>query len=206
MKRKRMPHWIWPAFWGLKGKSKEKAIAEYYYEGEELDRKVAKIEHSGDRLKEKNLDIDLQYEKISRFEYDLAQTDFIKDKNERKLRQLEVKKEHNQINEIDYEKESALLNNEPWVNIVAVNFDEGNPQYGGFELDWNDAFIEMLHDAGYTEPTEEQTVNTWMNDLCKHIALEEFDGIGDFNEQLDERDRSSHVTTIKIDNERFSKE
>jgi len=65
---KKIPFKMLPVSWGLKGKSYKMAEANYLYEGEELDRKLAKIEYNGNDLKKENLKIDLKYEKISELE------------------------------------------------------------------------------------------------------------------------------------------
>ena len=51
---------------------------------------------------------------------------------------------------------------------------------GSFELDWNDQFVEKLKEAGYTGPTPDIIVNQWFMEVCRNIALEEFDGTGNF--------------------------
>lgn len=60
-----------PASWGLKGKARAKAEAEYYYEGEELEKVLAGIDAKTDEDKViAELDIDLKNEKISQADYD----------------------------------------------------------------------------------------------------------------------------------------
>jgi hypothetical protein len=41
------------------------------------------------------------------------------------------------------------------------------------ELDWNDKFVEMLHENGYKGESDEVVVNTWFNDLCRTVLLQE---------------------------------
>jgi hypothetical protein len=68
------------------------------------------------------------------------------------------------------EKAMADLNGEPWVGVLSTNIDVKNPRSGYFELDWNDKFVDMLRNAGYTGSNSEEIVDRWFNDLAKNIA------------------------------------
>lgn len=59
---------------------------------------------------------------------------------------------------------------EPWVSVVDTNFDEGNPNQGFMELDWNQPFVEFLKTHGYAGATDEEVVDKWFTDLCKNIG------------------------------------
>ena len=60
-----------PASWGLKGKSRARAEAEYYYEGEELEKVLAGVDAETEEDKNiAELEIDLKNEKISKADYD----------------------------------------------------------------------------------------------------------------------------------------
>ena len=59
---------------------------------------------------------------------------------------------------------------EPWVNVVNTNFDEGNPNQGFMELEWNKPFIEFLRKHRYEGATDEEVVDKWFTDLCKNIG------------------------------------
>lgn len=60
-----------PASWGLKGKSREIAEAEYYYEGDDLEKRLAEINASTELDAEvAKLEIDLKNEKIGQAEFD----------------------------------------------------------------------------------------------------------------------------------------
>ena len=65
-----------PASWGLKGKSRQVAEAEYYYEGNELEENLAEIHADTDldRAMAK-LDVRFKNEKIGKYEYDKAVAD-----------------------------------------------------------------------------------------------------------------------------------
>ena len=66
-------------------------------------------------------------------------------------------------------KENAIG---PWVDVVKVHFDPSNPTQGYFELDWNDDFVGLLGEAGYSGPTPEAVVDLWFNDLCRSVAVD----------------------------------
>lgn len=70
-KKTKLPFSMMPASWGLKGKARARAEAEYYYEGEELEKVLAGIEAETENDKLiAELDIDLKNEKISQADYD----------------------------------------------------------------------------------------------------------------------------------------
>lgn len=64
-------------------------------------------------------------------------------------------------------KETAMG---PWVKVIEVHFDKDNPQRGYFELDWNDDFVGLLGEAGYSGDSNEAIVDLWFNDLCRSVA------------------------------------
>jgi hypothetical protein len=67
-------------------------------------------------------------------------------------------------------KVSPKDSNEPWVNVINTNFDQGNPNQGFMELDWNQPFIVFLKEHGYTGKNDEEIVDKWFTDLCKNIG------------------------------------
>ena len=71
MKKKKIPFSMMPASWGLKGKSRAIAEAEYYYEGEELEQVLAEINAETDVDKQiAKLEVQYKNEKIGRIEYE----------------------------------------------------------------------------------------------------------------------------------------
>lgn len=87
------------------------------------------------------------------------------DKLREKLVRLLKKKDEQQI-----EKDSATKKGEPWVKVIKVEVDPANPTEGHFELDWNDHFVTMLVNAGYSGRNSDEIVDQWFNDLCNGIA------------------------------------
>lgn len=72
MKKKRLiPFKFLPAAWGLTGKSRELAEAEYYYDGYELEVQIASINAKDEKAKKLAiLEQDFLYKKISEFDYE----------------------------------------------------------------------------------------------------------------------------------------
>jgi hypothetical protein len=70
-------------------------------------------------------------------------------------------------------KTAATANKEPWVAVLETHVNSENPRNGFFELDWNEYFIVMLRNNGYTGSTDEELVDAWFQDLCREIGNEE---------------------------------
>ena len=66
---------------------------------------------------------------------------------------------------------------EPMVRVIQVNVNPENPKNGFFELDWNDEFVNMLKQNGYTGESQEEIVDRWFQSLCRTIGNEQ--GLGD---------------------------
>ena len=70
-KKSKLPFSMMPASWGLSGKTRAIAEAEYYYEGEELEEILAQINAETDSDKElAKLEVQLKNEKIGQYEFD----------------------------------------------------------------------------------------------------------------------------------------
>ena len=130
-----------PASWGLNGKSRLRAEAEYYYAGEDLEKKLAVIDADNE--------------------------------DEAQIAELRVDLKNENIGKVEFEKKVANLKEEPWVNVLELGVNPENAQAGYIELDWNDHFIEMLHNNGYTAANDEEIVNKWFNDVCRTVLVQE---------------------------------
>ncbi len=176
-KNKLIPFWIWPGSWGLKGKTREIAEAEYYYSGEALDRKLAEIEYGHDELelKKQNLLIDVKYKIKTALEAEEETVKLmIKDQKQQKLELLQLQKKHGKISQNEYERQRANLLGEPWVGVKTTEFDAKLGINGfSFELDYNEHFVNMLKQHGYKGSVSEQLVENWFKDLATAIAFEE---------------------------------
>lgn len=123
----KLPYWIYPSFWGLKGKAKQKQIAEYYLEGFELDKTLLDIDYEPDttEYKEKNLAILKKYNKINDIEFDIKMLEirhFNKETNEYKKEHLAILKKYNQID--DYEFDIQMLKLE-YINHELKDYKSG---------------------------------------------------------------------------------
>ena len=70
------------------------------------------------------------------------------------------------------EKEKATAKGEPYVKVLNIDMEEGNPGQGYFELDWNKPFVEKLRASGYTGETENDIVDAWFTTLCRSVSNE----------------------------------
>lgn len=178
MKRNKLiPFSCWPAAWGLKGKTREIAEAEYYYSGEELERRLAEINYRNNELelKKQNLLIDVKYNRKTQLEADEELIKLtIKDQIQQKLELLLLQKNNGKLTENEYDRQRADLLEEPWVGVKTSGFDPERGVNGfSFELDYNEHFVNMLRKNGYRGAASEQLVESWFNDLATSIAFEE---------------------------------
>ena len=172
-----------PGHWGLTGKTREIAKAEYELTGYELEEKLLSLKEDELDPKDfykKSLDVKLKHKKLTEEEYYRALAEKIEDEGKRNLALLELDYKAGKVDKFDYEKKAATLRGEPWVIVLNMDFSKGSSLEGSFELDWNEFFVEKLKAEGYTGPTPDNIVNQWFMELCKNIALEEFDGTGNF--------------------------
>jgi len=180
----KLPFGMLPAHWGTAGKTREIMKAEYELEpGYDLDVKLLSIkkdEFSEDEMARKCIELDKKYNRISESEYHRKLADLIKDEKTKELAILELDYREGKISELTYNKTIATLKGEPWVTVLSMDFGGKGALEGSFELDWNDFFVKNLEKEGYVGPTPDNIVNQWFMEVCKNVALEEFDGTGDF--------------------------
>ena len=166
--------WL-PASWGLKGKSRELAEAEYYLTGYELDIAKARIGHGleSPAFTRSMLDIDLAYGKISAYDHDtrLAEIDH-SDETALAMAKLDVDLKHNRVSAQEHERKRADILNEPFMAMPKISWDPVDPSKTFFELDYNQAFVEWLRSNGYNNVSDEEAINRWLNDVCNSILSE----------------------------------
>lgn len=174
--RKRLiPFALLPAAWGLSGKTREKAKAEYTLDGYELDSALAEIELKDMRPDDYALakaKIDHRYNKISDYDFDMAMAILENtDPVQQEVAKTEVDFKHKKINENEYNKRIANAKKEPWVGIVNFKVNPQNPsQAGEIELDWNDYFIDELKQNGYAGSSDFTIIHKWFDTLCSAVA------------------------------------
>jgi hypothetical protein len=195
MTKKIVPFSVFPGSWGLRGKSRRIAQAEYELEGYDLEFELLNIrrdEYQDDEFSRKLFDLELKHGSITESQHRRHCIGLIKDEAHKSLASLELDYKDNEITELEYQKRSATLRSEPWVNVVGMDFSKKTSLEGSFELDWNDHFVAKLISEGYTGPTPDNIVNQWFMELCRNIAMEEFDGTGDFT-----ADSESNLEAVK---------
>ena len=182
-KKKLIPFGWLPAHWGTSGKTREIMRAEYELEGFELENRLLIIrrdEFDESQFTQKSLELQKKHNKITESQYHRGLVNLIKDEKQRALATLELDHREGKITQLEYEKQSATLKNEPWVNVINMNFGKNSSLEGSFELDWNEQFVDKLKLEGYNGHTSDAIVNQWFMEICRNVALEEFDGTGDF--------------------------
>jgi hypothetical protein len=175
-----IPFKLMPASWGLKGMSREIAQIEYECQDSyEKQTRIAKVKYADDlpKLKRVLLDIEANHGKIGDYEYDKARVDLEYEANSEafKLAMNEVEFHHDKISENDRDKNAATIKGEPYVKVINSSFDPGKGVDGVyFELDWNQAWIDLLRENGYVGAVDELLVDQWFEDVCKSSANEKF--------------------------------
>ena len=172
----KLPFGLFPGSWGLKGKTREVAKAEYEFTGETLQKKLIEINYEDeDERQLELLKLERKNKHITKEEYDYRYIELkYKGTAEYVDIALELDRKYEKISEIDYQKKSATLNEEPWVGVVHSEYTPGELSDGfSFELDWNVEFIKLLKHEGYSGATEEEIVEQWFEDK----ATEQYLGI-----------------------------
>ena len=165
--------WL-PASWGLRGKSRELAEAEYYLSGYELDIATARIGHGleSPEFTTSVLNIDLAYGKISAYDHDIRLAEINNaDEVALSLAKLDVDLKHNRVSAQEHERKTADIKNEPYMAMPKISWDPVDPSKTFFELDYNDAFVASLRANSY-QGTDEDVINRWLNDVCNSILSE----------------------------------
>lgn len=179
----RLPFGVLPGHWGLKGKTKEIAKAEYELKGYDLDVRLLEIrkdEMSEDEYKSRSFDIERKYNRINDYEYKLMLASLIRDEVQREVAKLEIEYSNGHMGDLEYQKALANVKKEPWVTVLSMDFGGKSSLEGSFELDWNEYFVEKLKSEGYAAPTPDAIVNQWFMEVCRNVALDEFSETGDF--------------------------
>lgn len=191
----KLPFGVLPGHWGLAGKTREIAKAEYELTGYELEEKLLHINqdiYSTKQFQTKVIDLLFKYGKIDKQGQLRRMVDLIDDEEQKALATLELDYKENKITQNEYEKAAATLKKEPWVIVLNVGFGGDKSLEGSFELDWNEFFVDSLRASGYVGPTDDAIVNQWFMEVCRNIAMEEFDGTGDFTS-----DSAANLETMK---------
>lgn len=193
--KKIIPFSCLPAAWGLKGKSREIAQAEYQLSGYELEEKLLLIkqdELEPKEYKKRGIDLLFKYGKIDKQHQLRELCNLIEDEHQRTLALLELDYKEGKLSDNEYQKQTATYKNLPWVTVISLGFGGKTALEGSFELDWNECFIDDLQSKGYAGPSDDGIVNQWFMEVCRNVALEEFDGTGNFT-----ADSEANLETVK---------
>lgn len=167
--------WL-PGHWGLRGTTRAIAKAEYELTGYELDAELVKIKHGDSPNLGRELDrVALKHNKMSQREYDIAQAhrDYTGVKLEAAL--LEIEYTNGDMTDHEFNKKLATLKNEPYIAVIDSDYDPALVLDGfHFEFDWNEQWINLLIENGYTGVNEESIVQAWFEDLCRGVVAESF--------------------------------
>ena len=173
-----MPFRLFPSNWGLAGSRLEKAQAEYYLEGAELDFRLHEIEykHKQDSIEAKRAFAELEMRHnqidIKTYHYKLLDLDYVQGSESHKRKKLDLDRDYSEITAQAYDRELATLNGEAYFKVIDGNYVVQDNSVGGlmtFELDWNDLFVQELKKMGYTGYNDDNVVDTWFTDSCKQI-------------------------------------
>jgi len=172
----KIPFSMMPGSWGLKGKTRAIAEAEYNHTGYDLEYALAKINIEDPvELDSKMADVDLKYGKIDQYEADRRKTRaaLIKEGDEKSLEAalLDVDLKHGKLTQQEYERKRADLLDEPYMAMPKISWDPADPSKTYFELDYNEQFVAFLEENGYVG-SEEDIINKWLNDVCNSILDE----------------------------------
>jgi hypothetical protein len=89
-------------------------------------------------------------------------------------------------------KERATANEEPWINVLDIQYNQDDIRNGFFELDWNHLFIIELRQNGYGADgdAEEEIVDRWFKDIVFQMLNDE---------GLDTRRGSGYINVVPLD-------
>lgn len=191
----KLPFGVLPGHWGLAGKTREIAKAEYELEGFELKKELLRLNadmFTDKQFQTKSIDLLLEFGKIDTSQHLRMLAELIPDDKTKQVALLELDFKEGKITDTEYQKQSATIKGEPWVTVLNLGFGGAKALEGSFELDWNEFFVEDLRAKGYVGPTDDNIVNQWFMEVCRNIAMEEFDGTGDFT-----ADSAANLETMK---------
>jgi len=174
MSKSKIPFGLMPGHWGLKGKTRLRAQAEYELSGMELDMRLAEIDHDDLVQRElAQLDIKLKHKQIDLYDYDV-QYNTIRLKDDALLPEvlLDIELKHHRISKSEHDRKLADIRSEPWVNMPDIKWDPSDPSRSYFELDYNEHFVQFLRNNGYKGVSDDQIVESWLTEVCRAVAMD----------------------------------
>ena len=132
------------------------------------------------------------------YEYDgkerdkkLIDIDYADNKDERAKQHLNFKLKHEEISQLEHDKELATIDGESWVHGEL----RGDPAKGFyFEMDWNKFFIEYLTTIGFSGTNDEDMVDQWVTRLYTNEFM-----LGEWENIKAEADSGVEIQKVKRD-------
>lgn len=93
-------------------------------------------------------------------------------------------------------KEIATEKGEPYFEILSMEVDPKNINYGSFEFDWNDKMIADLVRHGYMmnpKDTDAEIVDRWFTNVCRNVVLETYEQEQAMNPERDRLVKSRNL-------------
>jgi hypothetical protein len=161
-----LPFWMSPSAWGLTGTHRDRAELEYLMRHREI---------STTEYEERVIEINFADNLIDELERDLELTRLHHPGDKEAL--LKVRRDHNDLTEMEYEKAMADLKEEPWIAVIDSGFDPDKGTSGVyFEFDWNSKWIDYLRANGYSGSSESSVVDAWFTDVCRAQGMSPVEG------------------------------
>jgi hypothetical protein len=174
MKNNKIPFGWWPGHWGLTGKTRARAQAEYELSGFELDMRLTEIDHEDTKQRSlAQLDVKLKHGVISLYDHDV-QYNTLRLEGDPLLAEvlLDIELKHHRISKLEHDRKLADLRSEPWVNMPDIKWDPQDPSRSYFELDYNEHFVSFLRNNGYKGVSDDQVVEAWLTEVCRAVAMD----------------------------------
>ena len=176
----------------LRGNNRKIAEIEYYYKGEDKDRRILEVEYPKDSslFELKSLELDERYgHDINNYDYELRKLNNSYEFKEKSfiydLEKNQLNFKYHKITKNEYDKNEATLTNKPWIAVSTELKEEEGSDGMYFTFDWNDQFIKFLKNNGYNDGmyvgmTDEELIEVYtkemfMSNLDPADAKEYFD-------------------------------
>lgn len=137
---KTIPFWLMPGSWGLKGRTRQIAEAEYHLSGYALDAELAKINAVDDDAAYQlaMIDVDFKHKKIDAHEADRRRAELTLDNDSAALRLalLEIDLKHKKIDQYAYDVELACIGKEgPDLELAKLDVEFKHNKISAMEYD-----------------------------------------------------------------------
>lgn len=131
----------------------------------ELDKRFPYKENK--EYKELKIELEYKYKMIDEYTKSqrLIEIEFSDNEKERQLKLLELDKEYNKIDSLEYEKQLHDIHKKPWAKIH-FNYDEDiDPSNLQTEIVYNEWFIKKLQKMGYSGENETDIIESWLSQV-----------------------------------------